>query len=505
QPDPIDVILCTDRSGSMLYDNPDRMHSAREAAKILVGQLSENRDQVGTISFGRSGYISRPGVNSGISTSEIDNDYIYPLSYSDYATIDSTLISNFVQVNQSLDEMVPDHGTPMRYGIYRSINELKENGRSSAVKAIVLLGDGDWNWYGDPLARGTGYPNANYPNVLPTQFGDLTQNYMIFSGLSDAEQNMAVYAENNGIRIYSIAYANSISYQGRSVLQKLAEETGGKYYYAPFGDDLAGIYAEIAGDLKTEAGVGTEVHLSFETVSVNDVPISGKNVLEYMYLNEVSTRIDSYPRVSGTDLNITPPSPHTSYPYTQDDTASWQSTSSLDYNVGTVKLGQIWEATFRLKVKKDGNINIFGSDSKITFNDGEDELALPDTFITAIPDLNSTGLEGAGPVLHVSNLNVAPSAANHYLPLSWDLTYNGSLLAKQELQYKNATAGEWNLFDTQYADSTATGGTSRLDVRYLPEGKYLVRVKATADDVDPAPSIDEKEFIVRRPPQILLE
>ncbi|MCC7565898.1 MAG: hypothetical protein KO206_06465, partial [Methanomicrobiaceae archaeon] len=46
QPDPIDVILCTDRSGSMLYDNPDRMHSAREAAKILVGQLSENRDQV---------------------------------------------------------------------------------------------------------------------------------------------------------------------------------------------------------------------------------------------------------------------------------------------------------------------------------------------------------------------------------------------------------------------------------------------------------------------------
>ncbi|MDD5419412.1 MAG: VWA domain-containing protein, partial [Methanomicrobiaceae archaeon] len=386
QPDPIDVILCTDRSGSMLYDNPDRMHSAREAAKILVGQLSENRDQVGTISFGRSGYISRPGVNSGISTSEIDNDYIYPLSYSDYATIDSTLISNFVQVNQSLDEMVPDHGTPMRYGIYRSINELKENGRSSAVKAIVLLGDGDWNWYGDPLARGTGYPNANYPNVLPTQFGDLTQNYMIFSGLSDAEQNMAVYAENNGIRIYSIAYANSISYQGRSVLQKLAEETGGKYYYAPFGDDLAGIYAEIAGDLKTEAGVGTEVHLCFNDITVNNKTISnGSDVFDYVHREDQpygnSTWIQSYDRNTG-EYYITPD--------TRDDTASWNANQTIHFDVGTIVLDQVWETNVRLKVKRGGNINIFGPGSKITFDGGE-ELTLPDTFITAVLDLNETG------------------------------------------------------------------------------------------------------------------
>ena len=73
QPKPIDVVLCTDRSGSMLYDDPDRMYSIREAGKIFVDQMNVSRDYLGLVTFGRNGYISRPGINSGISTSEIDN------------------------------------------------------------------------------------------------------------------------------------------------------------------------------------------------------------------------------------------------------------------------------------------------------------------------------------------------------------------------------------------------------------------------------------------------
>ena len=67
QPHPIDVVLCTDRSGSMLYDDPDRMYSIREAAKVFVQQMNSSRDTLGLVTFGRNGYISRPGVNSGIS------------------------------------------------------------------------------------------------------------------------------------------------------------------------------------------------------------------------------------------------------------------------------------------------------------------------------------------------------------------------------------------------------------------------------------------------------
>ena len=74
QAKPIDSFLVIDRSGSMLYDDPDRMYSVREAAKQFVNQMS-GTDQVGLVTFGRTGYISTPGVNSGISLCEIDNTY----------------------------------------------------------------------------------------------------------------------------------------------------------------------------------------------------------------------------------------------------------------------------------------------------------------------------------------------------------------------------------------------------------------------------------------------
>jgi len=42
----------------------------------------------------------------------------------------------------------------MRSAIYKSIQEINLHKRSNTVKAIVLLSDGDYNYYGDPLARG---------------------------------------------------------------------------------------------------------------------------------------------------------------------------------------------------------------------------------------------------------------------------------------------------------------------------------------------------------------
>ncbi len=153
QPKPVDVVLCTDRSGSMLYDNPDRMYSIREAAKVFVDQLSASRDYVGLVTFGRNGYISRPGVNSGIAVSEINNVYTPSFkTYSDYATVDNPVSNAFTVVKNSLNGILPDHGTPMRSAIYKSVNEINSRGRTNTVKAIILLSDGDYNWYGDPLA-----------------------------------------------------------------------------------------------------------------------------------------------------------------------------------------------------------------------------------------------------------------------------------------------------------------------------------------------------------------
>jgi len=249
-----DTVLVMDRSGSMLYDNPDRMYYTREAAKGFIDKLSTLTDGAGLVTFGWKGYISRPGVNSQISRSEVNNVYPAPKSYNDYTTLDATLGTSFSTIKIALDGMVPDGGTPMRYGIFVAINALAGSTKSS--KAIIVLSDGDYNWYGDPLARGA--PGQDCWGFLctPWQPNDSryvsptgqppTLRYYPFTGLDASNQNMARYASTHGVKIYSIAVAQNISTWGRDTLRDLATQSGGVYYYAPTAADLSSVYDQIA-------------------------------------------------------------------------------------------------------------------------------------------------------------------------------------------------------------------------------------------------------------------
>jgi hypothetical protein len=471
QPTPVDVVLCTDRSGSMLYDNPDRMYSIREAAKVFVDQLSISRDYVGLVTFGRNGYISRPGVNSGIAVSEINNVYT-PSSktYSDYATVDNQLTNGFAVVKNSLNGILPDHGTPMRSAIYKSVNEIKTRGRTNTIKAIILLSDGDYNWYGDPLARGTGNSNSE------TSYTDLTTSYRTFSGLGSGQfsnQNMSVYAKNNGIRIYSIAFANSMSAGGKQTLETLALSTGGKYYTAS-ATDITNVYKQIAGDLKEEAGVNTTMVVDQESINVTGVPSPGNQVFKYLYHPTYSTRIGWQDGV----VNVT------------NQSADWDFDNKLDFTLGTIKIGQTWNATFRLKANQSGSIDVFGSNSKLSFNGGTSTLTLPHTFLTVVPQLNVTSF--GSKTLTLENLTVTESGEiKTNLPVMWNTTYTGNKTITEEVYY-SIDNGPWVRFNaithtypyapdivsmTNYVDY------SQLDVRKLPPGGYKIKVYATASDV----------------------
>ena len=228
----------------------------------------------------------------------------------------------------------------MRSAINKSIYEIKSHGRVGSVKAIILLSDGDYNWYGDPLARGTGSTNG------PTTFGDLTTSYKTFTGLGSGQfsnQNMSVYATNNNIKIYSIAFANSISSGGKFTLEKLANSTGGKYYEAS-ATDISDVYSQIAGDLKADAGVNTNMIVDFQNVNVTGVSVPGAQVYDYVPNSTASTRILWQDGVT----NVT------------NQSADWISDNKLDFTIGTIKVGETWEATFQLKVKQSGSIDVFG-------------------------------------------------------------------------------------------------------------------------------------------------
>jgi len=481
QPDPIDVVLVIDRSGSMDDSDvsPTRMKAAQKAANNFVAQMNSTRDRVALVSFASDARLDTPLTN-------------------DKAILES-----------KINSLTPTGATNMRQGFYEAISNLSNNGRSEAVKAVILMSDGDWNFHGTPLGHGIGlrnwlwsgntitydyyeyydglggtleygrisvpkvnnyYGGYNYntewTNYCPNGIGEVTN------------QNMSNYAIANNISLYTITFAYSPDDDVRTAMGTLASSTGGFYEHASSGNDLTDIYERIAGELKTEAGVDTKMNIVFENVEVNGNLTSGSGVFDYVYEDDVSTTIESWV------VNET--GNHTIIPrHTRDDRPNWTVTNPrLPFDIGTVRLGQTWETTFRLAVKTEGNINIFGPGSTISFNNGTDSLELPDTFITAVP-LNYTGMDFQG--LNITNFHfTGTEPVDEFLPVAWDLNYTGLYTVTEDLFYSNDNEYTWVKFDSMNATNTTTDGTSTLDVRGLPPGEYVIRVRGSAPDTEDA-------------------
>jgi hypothetical protein len=451
QPDPIDVVLVIDRSGSMDKNDvsPTRMAAAKAAANDFVDQMSlTTRDRVALVSFSFD------------------------------AALAQALTNDPGEIKGAISALSPDGATNMRMAYYTAIKYLKENGRPEAVKAVILMGDGDWNYHGSPLAKGIGYADNNryltsdwYSNPywaplsgyrwsgssynfeyeryewyhdLPEPNGDAdvmreldegkwrdtSQDVWVYNYEPDSwtcdngeltNQNMAVYAmsgdEAHKVKIYSIGFASTLNSNVETDLGVLSEATGGKYVWAGNEAELRKVYTDIAGELKTEAGVDTQMDISFKDVVVNGAPaVSGNQIFDYIYASPDSTRIYSY--FSHNNSVIVGP-------YARDDTQNWTAlTPHLPFNIGTVHLNQVWETTFRLNVAEPGNINIFSSDSTIKFNGGEDTLKLPDTFITAIEGLTNRGMTSRSISVELTE-PVPPAGQEAFsdtIPLVWNIT-----------------------------------------------------------------------------------
>jgi hypothetical protein len=476
QPKPIDVMFSTDRSGSMMDDNPDRMVSIMAAAKTFVDEMSAN-DQLGQVSFGQKGTAeaitytpsggSQLGPGSDGSTSD-DAAYRtahYPASpkdYNDYATLDLPLSFDKTQVKATIDRIVPYSGTPMRSAIYKSVNEINTHGRSTAIKAIILLSDGDYNWYGDPLARGTGHADSS--GYRADDYGDLDTDYMTFTGLGSgkfSEQNMSVYAKNHGIKIYSIAFGNTITSGGRTTLSILANATGGKYYVAS-ATDITSVYTSIAGDLKDTAGVNATMVTDFQNINVTGVSLPGAQVYDYIYNSTASTKIGWQNGVT----NVT------------NQTTDWISDNKLDFTIGTIKVGQQWNATFRLKVKKPGNVDLFGPGSSLIFNNGTEILNLPHTYFNAISAFNVTGFE----LQQIDIVSSCPVQApdSPIIPITWDVIYTGGETDIYEVVNYIDESGAHIPFHHggfHVMGSANTTRNAQFDMRTVHAGSYSIEVR----------------------------
>ncbi len=450
QPDPIDVMLIFDRSGSMAGT---KLTDAQTASKSFIDQMNETRDKVG----------------------------LY--AYSDSFVLSNSLTNDFASVKTNINALTASGYTGTRRALKESIDNVvaNRNPHHGSVQAVILMTDGEYNYYGCPLARGTGYDsthkdgNGHYYEWTSTY----TTRHTWFSGLGGVtgtaganlftHQNLSIYARDNNIRVYSISFGSGITPGSVTwnTLETLSNATGAKHYHAATGSDLLDMYTKIAGELFTSASVNTTMMTKLENVKVNDVSVPGGDVFQYIYLDGVSTKI-SWPNSTVNTL---------------DQTSDWNDDHNLNFNIGEIKLGEMWEATFRLKVLKDGNIDVFGDTSTLSFvgGAGPSTLTLPHTFITAIPDLNNMGMNQMA--LDISNLRCTKAGViTDFMPLEWNIAYSGDSTVTEKVSYSSDGGNTWTVFDTNYVTKAAVVDYSNLDVRSLPPGSYLIRVDASAPD-----------------------
>lgn len=487
-PRPIDVVLCTDRSGSMLlnttsdpyrnsYDplkyvsesEDDRMIHAINAADDFVSEMDQNNDRIGLASFGNSGYSDLDSYSSRYwqgndyeyrniygsiwrwqSDYTDDDDYQFshynnPQTYASYGTRDLELTFDYADVYDVIDTWLPMGGTPMREGLYRAIRMHIENPRSvgeNPVKAIVVLTDGAWNTGGDPDG-GSGADS--------------------FDGVGTG--SMIDYAADNGIRIYTIALGTD---PDAAALSEYADRTGGMPYSAADGDDLSGIYEDIASELREAAGVNTQMTLDLGTIYVNNASVPGSDVIDYVPYTEIISYNET----------------HTILEDTIDQTEDWNGNpppaQSLYFDVGTIKLDQIWEADITFRVLGYGNIRLLDN-SIVEFNNGTEFVTPPPVYISSYPDLADTGFDSS--LLDIYDLrSLSGESTSDFLDIAWNLDYGGEMTVTENIYYSGDEGLSWTFVSSKTADSSVYYEQATLDVLDLPAGEYLVKVKVTAED-----------------------
>jgi Mg-chelatase subunit ChlD len=235
---PVDVVHVLDRSGSMRWDTPTRLSCAKAAAKTFNGLLGMTT---------RVGLVSYSGDGGWYGTTTLDNH----------------LTSDVNAVNSSIDSLSAEGATDIGDAIKLATDEIKDNGRNESVKVELLLTDGVAN-----------RPNGNGNDECTADIE------YAFAKAQDAADNHII--------IFTIGLGNP-PHVNETMLQHIANITGGKYFHAPNGTQLQEIYSEIYEEIAKIAGQ-TQTNILLPGVNITGTPVYNAT-----YVND-STSIIFTPR-----------------------------------------------------------------------------------------------------------------------------------------------------------------------------------------------------------------
>lgn len=168
-----------------------------------------------------------------------DEDQAALVSFDDTSQVLCTLTDDKDSVNSAVDDLWANGGTAMYTGLEEALRLLMDSSVEYGYKMVVMLSDG----YDSPSVNFS----TKYQPLINT-------------------------AVENNIIVYTIGTGSSDT----SVLTRIAEGTGGKYYAATQTDDILNVFEEIQGDTVdlTIDSNGDQIPDYF-----NDLIASGKLVL----------------------------------------------------------------------------------------------------------------------------------------------------------------------------------------------------------------------------------
>jgi hypothetical protein len=481
KPKPINAVLVMDVSGSMGtgMNGPDgwktRLYYSNMSGYTFVDQMDSSQDKIGLV------------------------------TYSQAASVKQTLSTNFAAVRSALSAMATGASTNERMGTYYGLDDLMKTPAdpTKTVRAVIVMTDGEYNYDGDMLARGTG----SYIHLYEGSYGGI--NWYAIPALNtptretDPRQNMSSWAIDNGVKIYTVTFGTGLNAVTLATNEDMATLTGGKHYHADTGTEALDVYEKIAGELKETAGGNTEVSMDFQSIKVNDI-MGGGDARYYMKYIADSTPAPTGPLpTDSTYLNKThwfsgnsTMTWYTGFPMVVDNTADWDA-GTMAFTPGDIKLADTWAATFRLRLNNSGKIELFGPDSasQVCFTDASTDTQtcqfIPSCQCNIQESLVNEGL--GNETLAITDMTAESASGDpNIVRVQWYLTYTGTdpnNRVTQRISYK-PDGGKFSLIP---GESVKYAWTSDHAVQYVlvdttswPYGGYTFLVEASAPDAENA-------------------
>lgn len=220
----IDIVICLDISDSMLIEDmkpSNRLEAAKETIKRFVEKRSS--DRIGVVVFAGESFTLVPPT----------------LDY-------QLLIKRIDEIDTAQNARIKD-GTAIGVGLANAVGRLKDSNAKSRI--LVFLTDGENN-------SGTIDPET----ALEMAKGYDLKIYSIGLG-RDGPTKLPIYQRDffgNKVKTYQ-PFESKVN---EELLQKMATDTGGKFFRATKEDSLQGVFKEIDSLEKTKVDVNRFIRYS---------------------------------------------------------------------------------------------------------------------------------------------------------------------------------------------------------------------------------------------------